>query len=143
MSQHAVELTDENFEQEVIRYPGVVFVDSYAVWCGPCRAVSKHVEELSQEYAGRVKICKLDTDKNPRTADKYNIRSIPTFMVFVNGQKVTETKGARPKQALEALFKPYLTAAPPSQALPAPGPSMGGYEPDFDGDRGIIQRRGR
>src|SRR3954454_1605662 len=80
------EVTDANFDAEVIKSETPVLVDFWAPWCGPCRMVAPVVEELSQEYAGKVKFVKLNTDDNVRTASQYGIRSIPTLLVFKGGE---------------------------------------------------------
>jgi len=96
-----VDITDQSFEREVLSCPGVVLVDCWAPWCGPCRMVAPVLEELASEYRGRVKIVKLDTDENPKTAMKYNIRSIPTMLIFKGGEQVDTVVGALPKQEIE------------------------------------------
>ena len=76
-------LTDANFEEEVLKHSGPVMVDFWATWCGPCRMLAPVVEELATEYAGRVKVCKLDTDQGPDTSAKYRITSIPTIIFYI------------------------------------------------------------
>lgn len=100
MAHNAVEITDANFEPEVLQADGVVLVDFWAAWCMPCRAVGPVVEELAAEYAGRAKIGKLNVDENPQTAAKYGIMSIPTLLVFKAGQVVDQIVGAQPKAVL-------------------------------------------
>lgn len=96
-----VDITDQSFESEVISYPGTVLMDCWAPWCGPCRKVGPVLEELAKEYRGRVKIVKLNTDDNPKTAMKYNIQSIPTMLIFNNGNQADRLVGALPKQEIE------------------------------------------
>ena len=96
-----VEVTDYTFENEVMSCPGPVLVDCWAPWCGPCRSLAPVLEQLASEYKGRLKIAKLDTDDNPKTAMKYNIQSIPTMLLFNNGQQVDRLVGALPKQEIE------------------------------------------
>jgi thioredoxin 2 len=96
-----VNITDQSFESEVLSGPGVVLVDCWAPWCGPCRMVAPVLEELASEYQGKVKIVKLDTDENPKTSMKYNIRSIPTMLLFKRGNLVDTLVGALPKHEIE------------------------------------------
>jgi thioredoxin 1 len=105
-SQDLVTFTDQNFQAEVLDSQIPVLVDFWAVWCGPCRAIAPTVEELAREYAGRVKVGKLDVDSNAGVAGKYGIRSIPTLLVFKGGKVVDQVIGAVPKAKLaEALQK--------------------------------------
>ena len=95
------EVSDNTFEQEVIQADKPVLVDFWAPWCGPCRMVAPVVEELAEEYDGKVEFVKLNTDDNPDTAVKYGIRSIPTLLVFKEGQPVGQIVGFRPKSDLK------------------------------------------
>jgi thioredoxin 2 len=101
-SGKTVEINDTTFREEVIEYPGVVLVDCWAPWCGPCRMVAPVLEELAEEYSGRVKIAKLNTDENPGISSQYAIRSIPTMLIFRNGTQVERLTGALPKQEIES-----------------------------------------
>ncbi len=102
-------LTSAEFEKEILRSQTPAVVDFYADWCGPCRMVSPIIEQLSKEYAGRVKFAKLNTDENPEIAMKYGIMSIPTIMIFKNGQVASTVIGAGPastyKQKIDAALK--------------------------------------
>ncbi|MBQ7004187.1 MAG: thioredoxin [Oscillospiraceae bacterium] len=98
-------ITAENFEAEVLASDVPVLVDFWATWCGPCRMLAPTIAEIAEEYAGRVKVGKINVDSEPQLAAKFGIASIPTVMVFKNG-KVTDTVvGLRPKAQLEALLK--------------------------------------
>jgi thioredoxin 1 len=98
MAGNVFEFTDQNFDQEVLASDVPVLVDLWAAWCGPCRLVAPHVEAIAQEYAGRVKVGKLDVDRNRQTAVKYGIRSIPTLLIFKGGRVVDQIVGAVPKE---------------------------------------------
>ncbi len=92
-----VEVTDATFEQEVMNSDLPVVVDFWAVWCGPCKMIAPIMEEFAREYAGKVKIAKVDVDNNPNIAVKFGIRSIPTVMYFNGGKMVDQVIGALPK----------------------------------------------
>ena len=103
-----VVVTDANFEEEVLKYQGPVMVDFWATWCGPCRMLAPVIEELATEYAGKVKVCKLNTDDGPDTSAKYRITSIPTVIFFKNGQVVAQTVGLQSKAALQEKLDSLL-----------------------------------
>jgi len=92
-----IELTNENFDSEVVSHQGTVLVDFWAPWCGPCRMVGPVVEQIATEYAGRAKVAKLNTDEASDIASRYGIRSIPTLLFFKNGEVVQQLVGAYPK----------------------------------------------
>ena len=95
-------VSDANFEAEVLKATGPVVVDFWAEWCGPCRMIAPALEEIATgSLAGKVKIVKLNVDENPQTAAKYNVMSIPTLMLFKNGEMASRQVGAAPKQKLE------------------------------------------
>jgi len=102
-----IEATDATFE-EAVAGPGLVVVDCWAVWCGPCRMVAPVIEELAKDYAGKVKFAKLDVDKNPGTARKFGIQSIPTLLFFKDGKMVDQKIGAMPKAMLEPIIKKHV-----------------------------------
>jgi thioredoxin 1 len=95
------DVTDQNFESEVINADVPTLVDFWAPWCGPCRMVAPIVEELAGEYEGRVKFVKLNTDENPAVSGRYGIRSIPTLLVFKDGEVKGQIVGFRPKSELK------------------------------------------
>lgn len=102
------EVTDSIFQQEVLNNEHPVLVDFWAPWCGPCRMVTPVVEEIAQEYNGKVKVVKINTDENPGVASEYGIRSIPTLMVFKGGERVDMVVGAVPKTTLAQTLEKYL-----------------------------------
>ncbi len=103
-----LEVTDDNFEAEIVKSDIPVMVDFWAEWCGPCKMVGPVVEELSKEYAGKIKIGKMDVDKNRETPAKFGIRSIPTLMLFKNGELAQTIIGAQPKSYIEEELKKVL-----------------------------------
>jgi len=100
-------VSDATFESEVLKASEPVVVDFWAEWCGPCRMIAPALEEIAGSMAGRIKVVKLNVDENPGTATKYGIMSIPTLMIFKNGQLASRQIGAVPKQKLEQ----WITAA--------------------------------
>ncbi|HRN94806.1 MAG: thioredoxin [Chitinophagales bacterium] len=104
----ALQLTDNNFEQTVLKSDKVAIVDFWAEWCGPCRAIAPIVEELSKEYEGKAVVGKLDVDNNPETAMKYGIRSIPTILFIKNGQVVDKHVGAASKNHFVDILNKHM-----------------------------------
>ncbi|ETN93653.1 Thioredoxin-1 [Gammaproteobacteria bacterium MOLA455] len=100
MSDAIVHTTDSSFESDVIQSDIPALVDFWAAWCGPCKMIAPLLDELSTEYAGRVKICKVDVDASPETAAKFNVRGIPTLLVFKNGTVEATKVGALSKAQL-------------------------------------------
>ena len=105
----AIHLSDGTFDQEVLKSNTPVLVDFWASWCGPCRMVGPVIEELSNDYQGRVKITKVDVDANPEKSGQFGIRSIPTMLIFKNGQVVDTLIGAMPKAAIAARLDAAIT----------------------------------
>jgi len=97
-------VTDSSFEQEVLKAQGPVLVDFWAEWCGPCKMIGPVLEEIAGDYAGKLKIAKLNIDENPQTPPKYGIRGIPTLMLFKNGQVEATKVGAVSKSQLSAFI---------------------------------------
>ena len=107
-----VQITDQNFEEEVLRADLPTEVDFWAPWCGPCRMVIPIYEKLSEEYHGRFKFCMINVDENQQTAVKYQIMSIPMQMYFVDGQKVDEILGAVPENTIRTMVESILQSFP-------------------------------
>ncbi|MGK7893486.1 MAG: thioredoxin [Xenococcus sp. (in: cyanobacteria)] len=101
-------VTDASFQGEVLESDVPVLVDFWAPWCGPCRMVAPVVDEIAEQYEGQVKVVKLNTDENPKVASQYGIRSIPTLMIFKDGQRVDMVVGAVPKTTLSNTLEKYL-----------------------------------
>ncbi len=104
MAGNILELTNANFEAEALKAEVPVLVDFWAEWCGPCRMVAPTVAQLADEYAGKIKVCKLNVDNAREVASKYGIRSIPTLMLFKAGQVKDTIIGAQPKDSLKAFL---------------------------------------
>lgn len=100
----AITLTDEKFEEIVIKSDKPVLIDFWAEWCGPCRMVGPIVEEIANEYEGKAVICKVDVDENPGITSRFGIRNIPTLLFFKNGEVVNKQIGAVPKSALTGIL---------------------------------------
>ncbi len=100
----ALHLTTDNFRKEVLEYEGTAMVDFWASWCGPCQMVGPIIEEIANEVSD-VKVCKVNVDEQPDIAGKYNVMSIPTIIIFKNGEPVNVSVGAKPKPELLALLQ--------------------------------------
>ncbi len=104
MSQGIIHVTDESFDREVLNSDQPVLVDYWAEWCGPCKVIAPVLEEIAKEYAGRLKVAKLNIDENPQTPPKYGIRGIPTLMLFKDGNVEATKVGAVSKSQLTAFI---------------------------------------
>ncbi|MFN5581234.1 thioredoxin [Gemmatimonas sp.] len=104
---NAVEVKDDNFAAEIEEYQGLAVVDFWATWCAPCRMIAPIIEQLASDYAGKVKVAKLDVDNNQHTAAKFNVRSIPTILFFKDGKLVDQVVGAVPRPTLEGKFQEH------------------------------------
>jgi len=104
VSEKIVHVSDDSFEQEVLKSDKPVLVDFWAEWCGPCKMIAPILDEIAEEYDGRLKVAKLDIDDNPQTPPKYGIRGIPTLMLFKNGEVEATKVGALSKSQLTAFL---------------------------------------
>ncbi len=108
MSENTVELTDSNFEPEVLQSPIPVLVDFWASWCAPCRLIAPAVEAIAKDYAGRAKVGKVNVDENMSTSAKYDIRGIPALLVFKEGELRDQIVGANSKENIQAMLDRYM-----------------------------------
>ncbi len=106
MSEHT--FTDANFNQDVLQAKGLVVVDFYAPWCGPCKMMAPTIAELSEEFTGRITIGKLDVDENPLIGEKYQIQSIPTIIFFKSGNVVEILNGFQNKEVLKMKMEEHM-----------------------------------
>ncbi len=108
MSGKYLEATDSNFQAEILESDKVALVDFWAAWCGPCKMLAPVIEQLAVDYDGKAVIAKVDVDDNPATAAKYGIRSIPSLLIFKNGEVVDQMLGAMPKNMIAKKLDTYL-----------------------------------
>ncbi len=109
MSEKALEVTEREFQQEVLEEGKPVLVDFWAPWCGPCQKVLPVVDELAAEYGDKVKIVKVNIDENPNIPSQYDVMGVPTLMIFKNGEAVDSVTGARNKKDLASFIDNYLS----------------------------------
>ncbi len=107
-SQNVLEVTDTNFDGEVLKSSQPVLVDFWAVWCAPCRAIAPHVEAIAAEYAGKIRVGKCDIDANPQIPSQFEVRSIPTLLLFKDGKVLGQLVGAVPRAKLDDFVKKAL-----------------------------------
>lgn len=103
-SKNILEATDANFEKDVLGAGQVALVDFWAEWCGPCRALAPTIDKIADEYAGKIKVFKMNVDENPNTPSRFSIRGIPTLILFKNGQAVDQIVGLQPKEAIASVI---------------------------------------
>lgn len=108
MSDKIVTLTDESFSHDVLKAKGVILVDFWAEWCSPCKMIAPILDEVAEEYAGKITIAKLNVDENQETAPKYGIRGIPTLLIFKEGKVIATKMSAVSKSQLIAFIEPHL-----------------------------------
>ena len=108
-SEHTLTFTDQAFDQDVLKSETPVLVDFWAPWCGPCKAMSPTVDAVASEYVGKVKVGKLNTDDNPDTAFRYQVRGIPTLLLFKDGKVVEQRVGAMPKPDLKKMIDAHVS----------------------------------
>ena len=109
MSENVIKFNDQNFDSDVLEAGTPVLVDFWAVWCGPCKAIAPIVEEIANDYNGKVKVGKMDVDRNNQVAMRYGIRSIPTLLVFNNGEVVDQVIGNVGKESIESMLNKALS----------------------------------
>ncbi len=107
-SPHVLKATDQNFEQEVLKSEALTLVDFWAEWCGPCRGLAPILDEIANDYAGQVKVYKMNIDENQDTPGQFNVRSIPTVIFLKGGKLVDEMMGLRPKEAFVQKIQQHL-----------------------------------
>lgn len=105
----AYEISSAEFEQQVLKSEIPVLVDFWAPWCSPCRAFAPILEEIAKQYEGKIKVCKVNVDENPELASQYGIMSIPTLILFKDGEVKEKSIGMVPKENIERLIQPYIS----------------------------------
>lgn len=107
-SQNVKAATDTSFESEIVKGAGLTIVDFWAEWCGPCRQLGPTIDSLADEYAGKVKVYKMNVDENPQTPTKFHVRGIPTVIFLKNGQLVDQVVGNQPRDAFVSVISKHL-----------------------------------
>ena len=110
--KHLIELTESNFEREVLKTAGPVVVDFYAPWCGPCKMIAPLLEQFATEFDGKLKFAKLNVDDSPRLTGRYGITGVPTFMLFEDGRQIDRVVGVNSLQALKAWIERAAAGTP-------------------------------
>ena len=108
MAENVMEFNDQNFDSDVLKAGMPVLVDFWAVWCGPCKSIAQTIEEIAGDYAGKVKVGKLNVDQNQNTAMQYGVRSIPTLLIMKSGEVVSQIVGAVPKENITKALDEIL-----------------------------------
>jgi thioredoxin 1 len=108
MSQNVINVTDSSFDQEIVKSDLPVLVDFWAAWCGPCKMIAPVIEQIAIDYEGIMKVAKVDVDKNQSSASKYGVMSIPTMLLFKNGEPINRFVGFMPKERLKSLIDKEL-----------------------------------
>ncbi len=108
MAENVIEFNDQNFDSDVLKAETPVLVDFWAIWCGPCKAIAPIVEEIANDFSGKVKVGKMDVDNNNQVAMRYGIRSIPTLLLFKNGEVVDQVIGNVGEDSIESMISKAL-----------------------------------
>jgi thioredoxin 1 len=108
MAENITDVTDSSFDAEVLKASGLVLVDFWAPWCSPCKAIAPLLEEFSKQFAGKIKIAKVNTDENPKSPALYNVRGIPNLIFFRDGKVIDQVVGALRREALLEIFQKHI-----------------------------------
>ena len=111
MSEHVIDVSDSNFEADVLKSDKPVLVDFWAAWCAPCRMLAPTVEAVAEKYAGSASVVKLNVDENPSTSQRYGIKGIPTLILFKNGKEEERVVGATSKEAISRMIEKHVSGA--------------------------------
>ena len=108
MAENILNVNDDSFDEDVLNSDTPVLIDYWAEWCGPCKMIAPVLDEIAKDYEGKLKVCKLNIDENPDTPQKYGVRSIPTLLLFKDGEVVESTVGVAGKEQLAALLDKHV-----------------------------------